>query len=59
MNNSQIYERFVSRMSKIGLTRVRRAKAFLGGEKEAFDKANDELENIRSQLTIRQMLLRK
>lgn len=44
MNNSQIYERFVSRMSKIGLTRVRRAKAFLGGEKEAFDKANDELE---------------
>lgn len=38
MNNSQIYERFVSRMSKIGLTRVRRAKAFLGGEKEAFDQ---------------------
>ena len=45
MNNSQIYERFVSRMSKIGLTRIRRAKSFLGGEKEAFDKANDELEN--------------
>lgn len=43
MNESQVYERFVSRMSEIGLTRVRRAKAFLGGEKEAFDKANDAL----------------
>ena len=30
-------------MSEIGLTRVRRAKAFLGGEKEAFDKANETL----------------
>jgi replicative DNA helicase len=43
MNESQVYERFVSRMSEIGLTRVRRAKAFLGGEKEAFDKANETL----------------
>lgn len=43
MNESQVYERFVSRMSEIGLTRVRRAKAFLGGEKEAFDKANNAL----------------
>lgn len=43
MNESQVYERFVSRMSEIGLTRVRRAKTFLGGEKEAFDKANETL----------------
>lgn len=43
MNNSQIYERFVSRASQIGLTRIRRAKTFLNGEKEQFDKANDEL----------------
>lgn len=43
MNESQVYERFVSRMSEIGLTRVRRAKTFLGVEKEAFDKANETL----------------
>ena len=43
MNESQVYERFVSRMSEIGLTRVRRAKTFLGGEQEAFEKANDKL----------------
>lgn len=44
MNNSQIYERYVSKTSGIGLTRVRRAKCFLNGEKEQFDNANDELE---------------
>ena len=43
MNESQVYERFVSRMSEIGLTRVRRAKTFLGGEQEVFEKANDKL----------------
>lgn len=43
MNESQVYERFVSRMSEIGLTRVRRAKTFLGGEQEAFEKANSKL----------------
>lgn len=43
MNESQVYERFVSRLAKLSLTRVRRAKSFLGGEKEAFDKANDEM----------------
>lgn len=43
MNESQVYERFVSRISEIGLTRVRRAKTFLGGEQEAFEKANDKL----------------
>lgn len=43
MNESQVYERFVSRMAELSLTRVRRAKKFLGGEKEAFDKANEEM----------------
>lgn len=43
MRENQVYERFVSRMSKIGLTRVRRAKSFLRGEEEQFNKANDEL----------------
>lgn len=43
MNESQVYERFVSRLSELSLTRVRRAKAFLGGEEEAFNKANEEM----------------
>lgn len=43
MNESQVYERFVSRLAELSLTRVRRAKAFLGGEQEAFEKANDEM----------------
>lgn len=34
MKEGQVYERFVSRLSEISLTRVRRAKAFLGDEKE-------------------------
>lgn len=43
MNESQIYERFVSRLAELSLTRVRRAKSFLGGEEEAFNKANEEM----------------
>lgn len=45
MNENQVYERFVARMSKLSLTRVRRAKQFLGGEEEAFEKANEALAN--------------
>ena len=45
MNENQVYERFVARMSKLSLTRVRRAKQFLGGEEEAFEKANEVLSN--------------
>lgn len=45
MNENQVYERFVARMSKLSLTRVRRAKQFLGGEEEAFKKANEALSN--------------
>lgn len=43
MNEPQVYERFVSMLAELSLTRVRRAKAFLGGEKEAFEKANEKL----------------
>lgn len=43
MNESQVYERFVSRMAELSLTRVRRAKSFLGGEEEAFNRANQEM----------------
>lgn len=44
MKEKQVYERFVVSQSGIGLTRLRRAKRFLGGEKERFDKANEVLE---------------
>ena len=43
MNESQVYERFVARLAELSLTRVRRAKTFLGEEQEKFNKANDEM----------------
>lgn len=43
MSEKQVYERLVSAVSGIGLTRIRRAHSFLGDEKERFDRANDEL----------------
>ncbi len=43
MNESQVYERFVARLAELSLTRVRRAKSFLGGEEESFNKANEEM----------------
>lgn len=39
----QVYERLLSRKSRIGLNRIRRARSFLGDEKDRFDKANQEL----------------
>lgn len=44
MQEKQVYERFVVSQSGIGMTRLRRAKKFLGDEKERFDKANEVLE---------------
>ena len=44
MQEKQMYERFVVAKSGIGLTRLRRAKRFLGDEQERFNKANEELE---------------
>lgn len=44
MQEKQVYERFVVSKSGIGMTRLRRAKKFLGDEKERFDKANEVLE---------------
>lgn len=44
MQEKQVYERFIVSESGIGLTRLRRAKQFLGDEKERFEKANEVLE---------------
>lgn len=49
MPENQIYERFLSAASGIGLTRIRRAINFTGDEREKYDKANEVLgkkENI-------------
>lgn len=49
MQEKQVYERFVVSQSGIGLTRLRRARKFLGDEKERFELANEVLgkkENI-------------
>lgn len=47
MSEKQIYERMVSRLSGIGLTRIKNAKAFLGDEEEKFNKANDRLRKMK------------
>ena len=44
MQEKQVYERFISSQSGIGLTRLRRARHFLGDEKERFELANEVLE---------------
>lgn len=46
MSDKQVYERLLSRTSRISLTRIRRAKKFLGEEKEKFDKANSDLKKL-------------
>lgn len=46
MPESQVYERFLSRLGALQMTRIRRAKAFLGNEKEMFDKANDQMSQM-------------
>lgn len=51
MSEKQVYERLVSAISGIGLTRIRRARSFLGDEKERFERANNELK--RASLFIR------
>ena len=45
MTDSQVYERFVSRLTEIQIMRLRKANGFIGNEKEIFDKANETLEN--------------
>lgn len=46
MEDSQIYERFLSRYMETGLTRIRRAIQFIGSEKEKFDKANTIIKGL-------------
>lgn len=46
MSDRQVYERLLSGVSKIGLTRIRRAKGFLSDEEERFQKANDALATV-------------
>ena len=45
MREQQVYERFVSNLGELSLLRVKRAVAFLGNEKEKFEKANEKLKS--------------
>lgn len=44
MNEEQIYERYAAMQSGIEMSRIRRAKAYLGDEQEKFAKGNELLE---------------
>ena len=46
MSDKQVYERFLSNQSGIGMKRISRASRFLGDEQERFQKANDALGNM-------------
>lgn len=45
MSDKQVFQRMVSRLSQIGLTRVKMANTFLGDEKERYEKALKEMES--------------
>ena len=45
MGESQVYERFLSRLAELELVRVRRAREFLKDEQSRFDRANEKLMN--------------
>ncbi len=44
MSEKQMYERFVVSLSGIDMTRLKRARCFVGDEKKKFEDANNELE---------------
>lgn len=46
MPEPQVYERVLSQTSEIGLTRIRRAKSFLGDEELKFNSANADMEKM-------------
>lgn len=46
MNESQVYERMLSKFGLLKLSRIRRAKDFIDNEKEKFDTANEKLSKL-------------
>lgn len=46
MVEKQVYERLLARQSKIGITRIKNAVAFLNDEEKSFNDANDELKKL-------------
>lgn len=46
MGEEQVFQRLNSRFSKIGITRMRRAKEFLNDEQERYRKANDKMKSL-------------
>lgn len=52
MSDKQIYERYISHLSGIGLTRLRRAVAYIDDEQKRFDEANQKLKEDYKNITI-------
>ena len=52
MTEDQMYERYVSSLSGIGLTRVRRAKRFLGDEELKYHEANEYLKTLHNLIIV-------
>lgn len=46
MTENQVYERFLARLGKLQMSRIRRAKAFLKDEEESFKMANEEMSKL-------------
>jgi replicative DNA helicase len=46
MTEPQVFQRMNSRLSSINITRIRRAKNFIGDEKENFEKANEKMSKM-------------
>ena len=46
MGEEQVFQRLNSRFSKIGITRIRRAKEFLNDEQERYRKANEKMKSL-------------
>lgn len=46
MSDSQVFERAISNLASLQLTRIRRAKKFLGDEEQKYNRASDVLSNF-------------
>lgn len=46
MTEGQVFQRLNSRLSKISITRIKRANAFLGDEEEKYKQANEQMKKM-------------
>ena len=51
MTNGQVYDRMISMLGGLPLSRVRRGVAFIGNEQQKFETANKTLENLKGAIS--------